>query len=81
MGEFDEAFNAETFQQLHLKLLQERDGQWMVGEGGEAKVGEREGDLLRGEREGGVEMISFWISQSCYLEEDAKCLVKGDNRQ
>ena len=39
MGEFDEDFNAETFQQLHLKLLQERDGQWMVreGEGGEAK--------------------------------------------
>ena len=33
MGEFDEDFNAETFQQLHLKLLQERDGQWMVGEG------------------------------------------------
>ena len=39
MGEFDEAFNAETFQQLHLKILQERDGQWMVGEGGEAKGG------------------------------------------
>ena len=70
MGEFDEAFNAETFQQLHLKLLQERDGQWMVGEGGEAKVGEKEG---------GVEMMDFWISQSCYLEEDAKCLVKGDS--
>ena len=72
MGEFDEDFNAETFQQLHLKLLQERDGQWMVGEGGEAKVGETEG---------GVEMMDFWISQSCYLEEDAKCLVKGDSCQ
>lgn len=69
MGEFDEDFNAETFQQLHLKLLQERDGQWMVGEGegGEAK------------KEEGLEVMDFWISQSCYLEEDPKCLVKGDS--
>ena len=68
MGEFDEDFNAETFQQLHLKILQERDGQWMVEEGGEAKVGKK-----------GVEMMDFWISQSCYLEEEPKCHVKGDS--
>ena len=66
MGEFDEAFNAEAFQQLHLGILQERDGQWMVGEVG-AKP-----------KEGEVEMMEFWISQSCYMEEDPKCHVKGD---
>ena len=31
MGEFDEAFNAEIFQQIHQEILQERDGQWMDG--------------------------------------------------
>ena len=32
MGEFDEAFNDEIFQQIHQEILQKRDGQWMVGE-------------------------------------------------
>ena len=27
--------------------------------------------------EGGVEILDFWISQSCYMEEDPKCNVKG----
>ena len=32
MGEFDDAFNAEVFQQVHMKILAERDGQWVVRE-------------------------------------------------
>ena len=36
----------------------------MVGEGEKPKEGE-------------VEMMDFWISQSCYMEEDSKCNVKG----
>ena len=64
MGEFDEDFNAEIFQELHLKILQERDGQWVVG--GEAKP-----------KEGELEVMEVWISQSCYMEEDPKCHVKG----
>ena len=69
MGEFDEDFNAEIFQELHLKILQERDGQWVAGGGevgGEAKP-----------KEGELEVMEVWISQSCYMEEDPKCHVKG----
>ena len=36
----------------------------MVGEGGKPK-------------EEGVKILDFWISQSCYMEEDPKCHVKG----
>ena len=46
MGEFDEAFNDEIFQQIHQEILQERDGQWMVGEGEKPK-------------EGGIEMMNY----------------------
>ena len=77
MGEFDEDFNAEVFQELHLKILQERDGQWVVG-GGEV-VGEVVGEV-GGEakpKEGELEVMEVWISQSCYMEEDPKCHVKG----
>ena len=71
MGEFDEAFNAEIFQQIHMEILQERDGQWMIGEKPK-EVGEKKAE------EGQVEMMDFWISQSCYMEEDPKCHVKGN---
>ena len=46
MGEFDESFNDEIFQQIHQEILQERDGQWMVGEGEKPE-------------EGGVEMMDY----------------------
>ena len=73
MGEFDEDFNAEIFQELHLKILQERDGQWVAG-GGEV-VGEVGGEAKP--KEGELEVMEVWISQSCYMEEDPKCHVKG----
>ena len=81
MGEFDEDFNAEIFQELHLKILQERDGQWVVGGGEvvgevvEEVVGEVGGEAKP--KEGELEVMEVWISQSCYMEEDPKCHVKG----
>ena len=63
MGEFDDAFNAEVFQQVHMKILAERDGQWVVRE--------------EVDDEGEDEKLDVWISQSCYLEDQPTCLVTG----